>query len=276
MTQVMEPKAARQPGDAVDEWPPGVAPEVAAVQRPSVGVGEGQGVSLAAEQLRARWVLGEVRAQGIDGSLVQPERGIDSGKSVLTSGEVPVGGRNRILKVSAVQPGRFDAGEAKALEDSVAMPGPAQVKKGDILITRSNTPDRVGYCARATEVPQGTYMPDLIWRLRLDEGRCDPDYFEQAMASSEMRNRVTATASGTSASMRKINKKGLSSVPFPLPCLSVQRSYADSCLGIASVGSALDEESRALRGARARLVADLLLGIVAIPESYDASLADAL
>ena len=235
--------------------------------------------SLASESLIVEVMLTQQR-QGLDLSSDVPLEGIlvgiDSGKSVLTGGDAPVDGLPRILKISAVRPARFAASEAKALDGSVVMPSTAKVREGDLLITRSNTPDRVGYCARARHVPEGTHMPDLIWRLRLDEGVCDPDYFEQAMASPQMRNRVTSTASGTSASMRKINKKGILTVRLPLPRLDEQRAYAEACLSIASLRSALDEEARTLRALRSRLIEDLLTGAVSVPDSYDSLIGQAV
>ncbi len=198
--------------------------------------------------------------------------GIDSGKSVLTAGEEPVEGCPRILKISAVRPGLFSPGEAKGLGPEVAMPEASRVREGDLLITRSNTPDRVGYCARARDVPGDTFMPDLIWRLRLDGRQCEPDYLEQALASPTIRARLISTASGTSASMRKINKQGFSTLLVPVPCLTEQRKYAQSCLAIFSIGRALRVERDALQRVRALVLGSLLSGGVEIPESFGALL----
>jgi len=194
--------------------------------------------------------------------------GIDSGKSVLTSGEDPLDRAPRILKLSAVRPGAFDADEAKALPSSVDLPESARVHEGDVLITRSNTPDRVGYCARARDVPDDTYMPDLIWRLRPGPS-LDPDYLEQFLASDLGRARVTSTATGTSASMRKINKAGLSGVLLPVPELDAQQAYADRCLTGARHRVALLNEASRLSRSRDRLLSRLLRGEVDLPDSYD-------
>ena len=119
-----------------------------------------------------------------------------------------------------------------------------------------------------------TFMPDLIWRLRLDESRCHPDYLEQALASPLMRARVIATASGTSASMRKINKKGIATILLPLPGLEDQISYAETCLSIQSLHAALKRESQALSWIRSELLTGLLTGEVAVPDLYDSLLAE--
>ncbi|WP_375479114.1 hypothetical protein [uncultured Jatrophihabitans sp.] len=192
---------------------------------------------------------------------------IDSGKSVQTSGEAPRVGKPRILKISALRPGLFRADEAKALD--VEMPHSSLVNEGDLLMTRSNTPDRVGYCARARGVPASTYMPDLVWRLRIDSDRVDADFLEQALASPVMRGRVTATATGTSASMRKINKRGISTVMLPLPPIEVQREFAASCLSAVHAVDALAAELAALRVVRADLLSALLSQEITVDAAVD-------
>lgn len=194
---------------------------------------------------------------------------IQGGFSVRTGGDEPVAEQARVLKVSAVRPGRFQPSESKALNANTAMPDRALVSVGDLLITRSNTPDRVGYCARARTVPPRTFFPDLVWSLCLDETICDPDYFEQILASDTVRDRITATASGTSASMRKINRPGLRSVSIPLPTLAEQREFAETCLSAADTAEALSDEAQGLSQLRVQLLASLLSRDVEIPDSYD-------
>jgi type I restriction enzyme S subunit len=69
---------------------------------------------------------------------------IDGGRSPVTEGRPPTDGERGVLKLSAVRPGRFEQLEAKALSDDTPMPQSALVSIGDVLITRSNTPQTVG------------------------------------------------------------------------------------------------------------------------------------
>ncbi|MEV2279215.1 restriction endonuclease subunit S [Nocardiopsis sp. NPDC049922] len=183
---------------------------------------------------------------------------IDSGKSVRALGDTPVIGKPRILKLSAIRPSSFDASEGKYIEDITPFSGSHVVQEGDLLITRSNTPDRVGYVAMARDVPRDTYMPDLMWRLRPDPEKVRVDYLEHVFASSRLRARVTATASGTSQSMRKINKAGFSKVLVPVPSLEDQKEYADQCAAVAASVKAIRTEIDRLRAVRSGLVNALL------------------
>jgi type I restriction enzyme S subunit len=226
------------------------------------------------ERESARQVLSAVRsrvASSTEVHLSEVLSGIDSGKSVMTSGGAPVDGQPRILRLSAVRPGVFDADEAKLLDDTAGFSDDLLVRNGDLLVTRSNTPDRVGYCAVARDVPVATYLPDLIWRLRLRE-TCRSDYLEHLLAAEEVRARVTATASGTSSSMQKINKRGFSSVRIPLPSLEEQERYASTCEVPAALCGLLAAELGRFRDLRTNLLTSYLNQEIFIPESYDALL----
>ncbi|MET7949395.1 hypothetical protein [Micromonospora sp. NPDC005324] len=155
--------------------------------------------------------------------------GIDSGKSVQAGGESSAGDEYRILKLSAVQRGWFKPSEAKTLTEGVAFSPSHVVKNGDLLITRANTPERVGFVAVAKSVPVGTFIPDLIWRLRVDESRVSTSYLEHALSSRELRARISSTAGGTSRSMVKINKRGFGLVRVPIPPLPEQDEYVRRC-----------------------------------------------
>lgn len=136
-------------------------------------------------------------------------------------------------------------------------------------MTRSNTPDRVGFCAVARDVPPDTYMPDLVWRLRVDESRCLPGYLEHLLASEKMRSRVTATASGTSASMRKINKRGISTVCIPLPEPGRQAAYVETCEAVVNTLTRMTVEVDALRAMRSTLLTGLMDRSITVLDSYD-------
>jgi type I restriction enzyme S subunit len=199
--------------------------------------------------------------------------GIDSGRSLGLNGsdEHPT---MRVLMLSAVRPAAFNPREVKPLPADASMPDDARVREGDLLITRSNTPERVGYACRARGVQPGTYMPDLIWRLRPTPA-CDADYLEQALASPLMRGRVAGSAGGTSQSMRKINKAGLRALLLPLPSLDEQRAFAADCAALADQSQALAREAEGLTILRRQLLSGLLSRKVEIPDAYD-QLADAV
>ncbi|MFE2193833.1 hypothetical protein ACFXAQ_23810 [Streptomyces olivaceus] len=132
------------------------------------------------------------------------------------------------------------------------------MKNGDLLITRANTPERVGFVAVARNVPAGTFMPDLVWRLRVDESRVRADYLEHALSSRELRTSISGTAGGTSKSMVKINKRGFGTVRVPIPSLPEQGEYVQRCDAVARGIMATRAEEARLRRVRAGLLLGLL------------------
>ncbi|MEV0754988.1 restriction endonuclease subunit S [Streptosporangium sp. NPDC050280] len=184
--------------------------------------------------------------------------GIDSGKSVQAGGEASAEDEYRILKLSAVQRGWFKPSEAKTLTEGAAFSPSHVVKNGDLLITRANTPERVGFVAVAKNVPEGTFIPDLIWRLRVDESRVSMDYLEHALSSRELRTLISAAAGGTSKSMVKINKRGFGAIRVPIPPLPEQGEYVRRCDVVVGGIMAIRAEAARLRQVRARLLEGLL------------------
>lgn len=213
---------------------------------------ESKALRLILESLRAD--LPETSQEPIGDVLL----GIDSGKSVRAGGQATAEDEYRILKLSAVQRGWFKPSEAKTLTDRVAFSPNHVVKNGDLVITRANTPERVGFVAIAKNVPEGTFMPDLLWRLKVNESRVSTDYLEHVLSSRELRIRISGSASGTSKSMVKINKRGFSTVQVPIPLLSEQREYVRRCESVVEGIKTTRDEVCRLRKVRARLLAGLL------------------
>lgn len=141
--------------------------------------------------------------------------------------------------------------------------------ESDLLITRSNTPDRVGYVCVARGVPDNTYIPDLVWRLVPDERQVTKDYLEQALSSTRLREAITGRASGTSQSMRKINKAGFSRIEVPIPGIEEQNAYVAPLRQLARVRKEYDSLLAGLLTLRSNLLSALLSGEHAIPDSYD-------
>ena len=183
---------------------------------------------------------------------------IESGRSVQAGGEATDVDEFRILKISAVQRGWFKPNEAKTLADNSGFSPSHLVSEDDLLITRANTPQRVGYVAMAHGVSPGTYMPDLVWRLRPDEHQVSARYLEHALSSTPMRSRIAVTSGGTSTSMVKINKRGFSSVRIPVPELSEQAAYAARCTAVMDQSTSTRTEAERLRAVRASLLSALL------------------
>lgn len=126
-----------------------------------------------------------------------------------------------VLKLSAVRGGSFRPHEHKALPVSPDRPG-LRPEKGDLLITRANTPDLVGDCCVVEKAERRLLLPDLIYRVRLDTTQLLPRYAMHFLLSPTGRSLLEAAARGTSQSMVKLRGADILNVCLPVPSASEQ------------------------------------------------------
>lgn len=191
---------------------------------------------------------------------------IDSGMSVASSANETTG--LKMLRISAVQHGRFDLAEFKYVGDA-ELPERARLYEGDLLMTRSNTPDRVGYVSIAEGVDSDYFFPDLVWRLVPKRDVVDTRYLMDILSSDYGRSEIMARASGTSASMQKVSKARIATVPVPVPSLEEQSAYVAPIQSAQGALRAARAHAEALRALRSNLLTVLLSGEHEIPLSYD-------
>ena len=135
------------------------------------------------------------------GTILDDVRG---GKSPQADKRPPGAGELGVLKVSAVTPFRFLPEESKTLLPGTSMPESALVQPGDVLITRANTPLRVGAVARVpADVRNGLYLADKTLRL-VPSPKLDPDFLVVAMALKSSRSHITSSATGTSRALLRL------------------------------------------------------------------------
>ncbi len=89
------------------------------------------------------------------------------------------------------------------------------LEPGDLLITRSNTPELVGHAAIYSGKPSPCIYPDLIMKIPVNEKLADKEFVWMWLQSSFVRDFITEHAKGTSPTMKKISQKLVESIPWP-------------------------------------------------------------
>src|SRR5262249_17486960 len=92
------------------------------------------------------------------------------------------------------------------------------LKPGDLLISRSNTPDLVGHAAIYDGTPSPCLSPDLLMLLRIETKRCDTRFGHSVLQSRIVRDFIKTHAKGTSPTMKKISQAIVLAIPFPVSC----------------------------------------------------------
>ena len=101
-----------------------------------------------------------------------------------------------------------------------------KLSHGDFLVSRSNTPDKVGRSIYFRGEIENCSYPDLMMKFRIDESKVYPLFIEQKLKSSDVRAFFKNCAAGSSATMVKINKVILEKTPLLLPNIKEQKKIA--------------------------------------------------
>ncbi len=220
---------------------------------------EGLGSALAEDLLR------DVERVPADRHIVK----IDGGKSPQTTNVAPTASEEGVLKVSAVTPFEFLPTESKALLPDTTLPFSCGVRPGDVLITRANTPQRVGAVCRVPEgVRDGLFLSDKTLRLTPSPD-LDPNFLVVAMSLASARDHLTGSATGTSASMFNISQGKIRATPIPVPEWSAQQRIADTVMSARQVAQEVWSEHERTRAMRASLLTSLLTQGTEVAKAYD-------
>lgn len=132
-----------------------------------------------------------------------------------------------VLALSALSRSGYVPGHLKPVQLTPEVAA-AKLGIGDLLISRSNTIELVGLAGIFSEDRTDVSFPDTMMLLKIDGQRVNAQYLEQYLLSRTGRRQLQAIAAGTSASMKKINRKGLASIQIPLPPLDIQRGIVNT------------------------------------------------
>ena len=130
------------------------------------------------------------------------------------------------------------------------------VQNGDLLITRSNTPELVGHVAIASGIERPTVYPDLIMRMNPDPARAVTKFLYYHLRTPALREEITGRAQGANPTMKKISNGAVRTLPVLLPSLDEQ-------LRIVTQLDALTAETQRL----ARLYEQKLAALAALKKS---------
>ena len=108
------------------------------------------------------------------------------------------------------------------------------VKDGDLLITRSNTPDLVGHVAIASGIKQPTIYPDLIMRMTPDPDHMITKFLYYQMRTPALRKEITGRAQGANPTMKKISNGAVKTLPIVVAPRATQRAIISTLDALAT------------------------------------------
>jgi type I restriction enzyme, S subunit len=148
-------------------------------------------------------------------------RRIEQGSSPLCD-NFPAGDEEwGVLKVSSVKHGQFWPEENKRLPAELAPESRYEIKTGDLLVTRANTPLLVGAAAVVPEVRGKLMLCDKIFRVDVTS-QFDRQFIVLVSRGTRIRDFCGAASHGTSQSMANLKTEEIKEWPIPNAGLSEQ------------------------------------------------------
>jgi type I restriction enzyme S subunit len=182
-----------------------------------------------------------------------------------------------VLKLSAVKGGNFESKENKLLPDGVEPFKAYEVRVGDLLVTRANTPKLVGDVAVASGEVRHLLLPDLIYRVGLTPG-ISAEYVAQIALSSRVRLLIESAARGSSQSMVKLRGEDIKEWPIPVVNLSRQdqlvREIIRGVEAVTRLRSAVDRQLNLLAERRQALITAAVTGQIDVSTASGRGLED--
>jgi type I restriction enzyme, S subunit len=160
-------------------------------------------------------------------------------------------GGTPVLSLGAVTGFRYRGTEFKRTSLRAPEKGHFWLRAGDLLITRSNTPELVGHAAIYDGNPAPCIYPDLMMRLEIKTHAVERRFVWYWLQSQPVREFISKSAKGTSPTMKKISQGIVMAIPFP-SSLSVAEQRR-----IVTELDALQEEIDALKRLQTESTAEL-------------------
>lgn len=187
-----------------------------------------------------RSAAGEISTELLSNALLEVRHGCSKGPSKKPTSL-------RVLKISAVTKGRLDLEEHKFIADEPALREQFALKKGDILMCRTNgTLAYVGMSALVEKDVADMIFPDKVIRVRPDTSQIDSRFLWRLLQLPALRMQIEGAAR-TAVGNFAIGGKDIKALKVPLPPLAEQILLVESLSGAMTTAQTKRTEATALR-----------------------------
>jgi type I restriction enzyme S subunit len=128
-----------------------------------------------------------------------------------------------VLTLSAVTGFIFNKASVKFTSAPVKRDSSYWLNEGDLLITRSNTPELVGHVAICEGLNDMTIYPDLMMKINPKEILILTRFLYYQLRSPKLREIIKTSAHGANPTMKKINKQDVQNFNISYPSLQEQK-----------------------------------------------------
>ncbi len=134
----------------------------------------------------------------------------------------------RVLKTGAAKEGAFDLRESKKVARRDLSKLRVWVRRDTILVSRMNTIDLVGESGYVAADYTNLFVPDRMWMatVRSTSG-IHPLWLSYVLTWQPVKSQISASATGTSGSMKNVSKPSFRAIEIPYPPVEEQRAITD-------------------------------------------------
>lgn len=131
-----------------------------------------------------------------------------------------------VLKVSAVSYGYFNPIACKAINIEEIPRAKINPKKGQVIVSRSNTPELVGASAYIDKDYSHLFLPDKLWQT-IPKPNQNMKWLSYVLALPSSRYYLSDLATGTSSSMKNITQEAFLNLKILIPSIPEQQKIAE-------------------------------------------------
>ena len=146
-----------------------------------------------------------------------------------------------VIKTTAIQHGRFDEFENKALPPGLEPRTQHELQPGDILVTRAGPRIRVGVCCLVRSVKPKLMNCDKAYRIRALSSLCSAQFLESVLNSPRVLDVLERIKSGINDSGVNLNQGAFLGLAIPFCGLTEQQAVVDELESKLSEADQLDQ-----------------------------------
>ncbi len=148
---------------------------------------------------------------------------LESGVSVNSTDFPATDKSYGILKTSCVYEYIFEPSKNKEIWQSELIRAKIKPRKGEIIISRMNTPELVGASGYVDKDYEYLYLPDRLWQTVFRIGiTIDTKWLSYVLKSIRFRMLLSFTATGSSPSMKNLTQEDFMKITIPFPVIDEQ------------------------------------------------------
>lgn len=196
---------------------------------------------------------------------------LESGVSVNAANFPAQNYENGVLKTSCVFRYGFDPNENKAILPEEISRAKCSPRKGNIIISRMNTPELVGASGFVDRDYPNLFLPDRLWQTIFSRNvRIHSKWLSYLLLVTQLKEVISFCATGSSPSMKNLSQENFLRIEILIPPLPEQKAIADyldsKTAQINQIIQTINTQIEKLKELRKTLINDAVTGKIRVTE----------